>query len=318
MEKYNNLLELLKEKRPHVRINSIQSYILYLQNLHEHMFNTKKFEDLKWLINYDKVIKNIDHKSFLTKRNILNAIIVALMAVDADKDLLEKYSILRNEFNQQYLDNNKNGVKNVNQEKNMLTREELDEVIDDYGQLIKVLKIIDKDKLTIKQYNQLQLYVILRFHQHIALRNDLASVIWMSQKDFNKLTEDQQKEFNIYIIDSGKLILNHYKTSSKYGMNIIDIPDSLNKLLRFMIKKNPHPNPTHELLLKSNGTSYSKGEYSNLLTKFFKRTVGKSIGTTILRKIYLEKYSDVLAEMKEDAKIMGHSLGVQQSVYIPK
>ena len=101
-------------------------------------------------------------------------------------------------------------------------------------------------------------------------------------------------------------------------MNIIDIPDSLNKLLRFMIKKNPHLNPTHELLLKFNGSSYSKAEYSNLLTKFFKRTINKSIGTTILRKIYLEKYSDVLAEMKEDAKIMGHSLGVQQSVYIPK
>ena len=47
--------------------------------------------------------------------------------------------------------------------------------------------------------------------------------------------------------------------------------------------------------------------------------MGKSISTTMLRKIYLSsKYGKVKEEMEKDAKVMGHSTEVAQSVYIKK
>ena len=148
------------------------------------------------------------------------------------------------------------------------------------------------------------------------MRNDLATVIYMSQKQYNNLDEDDKKQLNVYIPDSQKLILNNYKTSGKYDELIIDIPSHINKLLKLLIKQNPHNNPTHQLLMKPNGTSFTKGEYSNLLIGFFKKRINKSISTTLLRKIYLSKYKDVLKEMKQDARKMAHSLNVQQQVYI--
>jgi len=47
--------------------------------------------------------------------------------------------------------------------------------------------------------------------------------------------------------------------------------------------------------------------------------MGKSISTTMLRKIYLSsKYSKVKEEMEKDAEIMGHSTQTQGKVYIKK
>ena len=58
---------------------------------------------------------------------------------------------------------------------------------------------------------------------------------------------------------------------------------------------------------------------SKLLLKETKKRMGKSISTTMLRKIYLSsKYGKVKEEMEKDAKVMGHSTGVAQSVYIKK
>ncbi len=316
MKEYKDLFKEIEKKRPSLRETSIESYILYLQNLHKSLGKSKKFDDLNWLKKPEKIIASISDKGYLSQRNILNAIIVALQAVDADEKLVKQYVEQRDKYNNKYKEDNANGVVNEKQAQNMITREELDNEIDEYGKLIKVLKLSNKEKLTPQEYKQLLIYVVLRFHQEIALRNDLATVIYMSQKHYNKLDEDDKEHLNVYIPDSQKLILNNYKTSSKYDEIIIDIPNHINKLLKLLIKQNPHNNPTHQLLMKPNGTSFTKGEYSNLLIGFFKRRIGKSISTTLLRKIYLSKYKDVLKEMKEDAKKMGHSLGVQQEVYV--
>ena len=95
----------------------------------------------------------------------------------------------------------------------------------------------------------------------------------------------------------------------------------LNTLLKCLIKQQQHAgidNPEKYLLIKANGNPYTKVEFSNLLIKFFKERLGKSISSTILRKVYLEKYSQVKKEMKEDAQVMGHSSAVQSNIYIPK
>ena len=58
---------------------------------------------------------------------------------------------------------------------------------------------------------------------------------------------------------------------------------------------------------------------SNALTKKLNNIFDKKIGSSMLRKMYLtNKYSDVMNEMKEDAKDMGTSSSVMQTNYIKK
>ena len=59
---------------------------------------------------------------------------------------------------------------------------------------------------------------------------------------------------------------------------------------------------------------------TNYLTKQLQRItkegLGKSISTTMIRKIYASKYAKKNKKQKEDAKMMGHSVSTQNSVYV--
>lgn len=73
------------------------------------------------------------------------------------------------------------------------------------------------------------------------------------------------------------------------------------------------------LFKTSTGKPLTRIELSKVLLKYSKKYMGKSISSTLLRKIYLSsKYSDVKDEMEKDSKVMGHSVATQQSVYVKK
>ena len=111
-------------------------------------------------------------------------------------------------------------------------------------------------------------------------------------------------------------VLNKYKTSKKYEELKIDIPADLKKVLRYYIKVNG----MGVLFTSSNGKPLTRNGLTQLLTRYSQKYMdGKKISTTILRKVYLSsKYSDVKDEMAKDAKMMGNSVGTQQSVYVKK
>jgi len=318
---YDLLDELLKETRPNIREVTRLSYISYITNLHNKIYDSVNFSDLKWLENTEKIIISLNYLvSDLSKRNTCNAIVVFLKAVEADEKIIKIYSDIVMNCNKQYQENvwNENYV-NKKQEKNMATKEEIDELIKDYENYIKTMKLKNKKNLTNKEYRDLQLFVILKVHQMYPFRNDLVTVKVMNEKDYKFM----KIKPNVYLYNKGRLILNEHKTSSaKEGMpNDLIFSKPINALLKVLIKQqsNTSINITDNyLLIKKNGSPFSKVEYSNLLIAFFKKKLNKSISTTILRKIYLSKYSIVKKEMIADAKMMMHSLAVQSSVYIPK
>ena len=44
---------------------------------------------------------------------------------------------------------------------------------------------------------------------------------------------------------------------------------------------------------------------------------GKSVGSSLIRHMYLSsKYGETVKEMEKDADLMGHSGGVQQTIYV--
>ena len=71
------------------------------------------------------------------------------------------------------------------------------------------------------------------------------------------------------------------------------------------------------LFKSSTGKPLSRNALSQLLIKYSKRYIDKSISTTMLRKIVLShKFADVNKEKEEMAKITGHSISTMDKVYI--
>ena len=56
----------------------------------------------------------------------------------------------------------------------------------------------------------------------------------------------------------------------------------------------------------------------NVITRIFNRIFSPNkIGSSMLRHMYLSsKYGTIAKEMSEDAKMMGHSVGTAQEIYV--
>ncbi len=311
----DNLMEILKKSRPNAKESTIKMYTANLMKLSK-LMDTDNF---KFLNKSENVKDKISELHFTTQRNYYNAIIVYLMAVKEKKEdpLIEEYVELRDTLNKKYEDEQATGVISDKQSKNFVPIEEVNKMINDMGEEIKNKKIKKKEDLTAKDKSLLQSYILFNIYTRLPLRNDLAGMEAINKRSYNKLSEEDKKEKNYLVINKNKMfmVLNNYKTSAKYKELDIDIPKDLEKLLRLYIRVNG----MGVLFKSSTGKPLSRNALSQLLLKETKKRMGKSISTTMLRKIYLSsKYGKVKEEMEKDAKVMGHSTEVAQNVYIKK
>lgn len=122
-------------------------------------------------------------------------------------------------------------------------------------------------------------------------------------KDYDKLTDN-------YILKD-KVYLNNYKTSKKYGQQIIEIPK---KILLFY-KKAIDTNISGYLLQTKKKIAYSSSSYSKKLHEMF------GMGADLLRSSYINDvlYKDGLYEkFEQQATQMGNSIESQMDFYIKK
>jgi len=315
MSDKDNLMETLKKSRPNAKDSTIKMYTSNLLKLQK-LMDTDNF---KFLEKPDNVKDKVSELHFTTQRNYYNAVIVYLMAVKDKKDdpLIEEYVEIRDALNKQYEDEQATGVISDKQKNNFVDISEVNKMIEDMATEIKNRKIKKKEDLTAKDKALLQSYILFNIYTRLPMRNDLAGMEAINKRAYNKLSEEDKKEKNYLVINKNKMfmVLNNYKTSAKYKELDIDIPKDLEKLLRLYIRVNG----MGVLFKSSTGKPLSRNALSQLLLKETKKRMGKSISTTMLRKIYLSsKYGKVKEEMEKDAKVMGHSTGVAQSVYIKK
>jgi integrase len=316
MTSKENLVETIKKSRPNAKETTIKMYVSNLMKL------MKMFEEdnLKFLDKPEKVSDKLSDLHYTTQRNYYNSIIVYLMSQtdkpEEDK-VIKEYNTIRDDLNKKYEEEQASGTISEKQKENFVDISEVNKMIEQMAKEIKEKNIKKKEDLTAKDKALLQVYIIYNIYTRIPLRNDISEMEVINKRVYNKLSETEKKEKNYLVINKNTMffVLNKFKTSSKYEELKIDIPKDLEKLLRFYIRING----MGVLFKSSTGKPLSRNALSQLLIKTSKKYMGKSISTTMLRKIYLSsKYSKVKEEMEEDAKIMGHSVGVQQSVYVKK
>ena len=296
----------IKKLQPNLKTNTIKQYEAQLRKLQK-LFDTDSYD---FLDDPKKVEEKISHLHYTSRRNVYNAVIILLMAIDKDEKLIETYGEMRDKLNKQYQDDQASGKISEKQKDNFV---DIDEIYKMLGQMEKDIKPLKK-KETLNQ-NERQLikaYTIFSSLVRIPVRNDLAGLIFISKTTYNKLT-DKEKEENNYLVqlkNNLQYIFNEYKTAKKYKENVIDIPKDLQKILRMYMRFYDYKVGDVIFPLSKNGLT-------QLLTKYSMKYMNKKISSTMIRKSYLSsKYSDMKKEMEKDSKIMGHSVGTAQKVYV--
>ncbi len=314
----NNPKEDIMESRPQLKTNTIKQYVNNLNKLKK-MYDT---DDYDFLDKPDDVMDKLSNLHYLSQRNMLNSIIVLLSALNHDErydDLMEEYGKKRDELNDKYSDEQKSGIISDKQSKNFATIEDVFEMINKMSDDLKSIKKKNKDDITKKENQLLQAFTLFNIYARMPFRNDVAGMQAINQSAYKKLSDTDKKENNYLVVPSkGNLyfVLNKYKTSKKYEELNLPIEDkALRKILRYYLKMNG----MGILFKTSTGKPLTRIELSKTLIKYSQKYMNKSISTTLLRKIYLSsKYGKVKDEMEADAKMMGNSVAVQQSVYVKK
>jgi hypothetical protein len=309
------------ERNLKTKLNVKQSTLTrYLDNLSK---LAKKYDDdytFEFLNAPKKVISNLklEYKD-TTVRNYLNAIIILLgsgILKEMDFSLsLESYITERDVLNSNYFKSRKTASIPSSKQ---ISSDEINGILKNLEDIIKKYKIWNdgKDTITKLRYNIILEYTVLSFYNEYKLRNDLANLRLMrSQKEYN---QNKNKHDNFIVCASTKstIYLNSYKTAENYGEYKLE----LSKNIHNIFKKYLLVNMGDTMFLNSYyGVPISKNNLSKLLIGIFDKYLGKKISTTCLRKNYLtNKYGEVLDNMKDDAKIMMHSVDTAQKIYINK
>ena len=306
-----NLTEKITEVKPNLKPNTIKQYEAQLNKL------KKSFKSDNWdfIEDVNAVEDSLKHLSYLSQRNMYNAIIVLLLALNSEGDYdetLKDYQQIRDVLNDQYSKEQSEGKILTSQKDKLVNISVIEDMIETMKKEILVRKIKTKTTLTQNDVTLIRAYTLYSMLIRIPTRNDFSNLQYISQTQYKKLKDEEKKENNYLVNERNnmKIILNEYKTSKKYGENVISIPADLKKILNSYIK-------IMDFKIGSNLFPLSRNALTQLLTKTSEKYIGKKISTTAIRKSYLSsKYAGLKQEMEADAKLMGNSVGVQQSTYV--
>ena len=162
--------KIIRENKPEITQSTMSAYILNLQKLHDRLHGTKEFSDIEWLKQSDDVMSSLEMhcSSYLTVRNYLNSVIVALLNREDFSEHMLIYQTKRDALNEQYNDIQATKVPTEKQQLNWVSVDEIEELIEEYDAQIKRIK--SKSDLTIKDKIAYQDRFMLQFWLHYPMR----------------------------------------------------------------------------------------------------------------------------------------------------
>lgn len=315
--------ELIISERPNLKENSIKQYISHLNKLTKLFDSPDNYDFLK---DPDSVMDKIKDTHYTSQRNTLNAVIVLLMALNSEKEydsLLKTYGKLRDNFNLTYEKEQESGKISDKQKDNFVELGEIDSMLLDMEFEIKKDKLKKKKDLSGKEKELLMVFTLFNFLKRIPTRNDMAGQKYITYAMYRRLKEEDKINNNYLVKKKEGMfgVYNEYKTSSKYGEKIINIPKDLEKILNMYIRTTGKKAGDY-LFINSVGTPLNRNQISQLLLKTSQKYLKKNISTTMMRKIVSShhfnenKFLEMKEAQKELAHNMGHSVAVQDKVYI--
>lgn len=296
----SDLESLIYNFKPNNRQITNDTYVTRLKKLIERDINPEDFPQVK------EYLKNFTYK---TKRSYYIAIVVYLKAIGKDSS---NYDKCIKEMGKNIEDEDKKNIVSSKEKTNIVKKEEIERILKNLEDNIKVFE--DKNKMNMRYFRTLQNYLILNLYFLIPpIRNDYVIV-----DVYDTLPFFTSKEKNYISLNDNTLLINRYKTDRKYGSINVKLPITITDIIKKVMSKRQELFPTlageTALLLNNDLKRMSKVNLIQNLNTIFKRNVS----VTMLRKSYIsEKYpvEYTIEDMEKDARIMGHSVALQQSTY---
>jgi integrase len=280
--------------------NSIRLYVRNIEKLN----GKEKMKNLNFLSNVDDITKKLAGYKGNSQRTYLISIVSVLKALKGDNKRLEK---LYKTYYDKMIDIAKElktiptGEKSETQEKNWLSWEEVKQRHDEL------------QKNSSNSFDDMLRFMVLSLYTMLQPRRNADYQLMNVVKQH---TDKHSQDRNYLDMDAKKFIFNQYKTSKKYGSQIVDIPPELMGVITQYLKKHPiikgkiTKTTNTPFLVYDDGKPLDK---INSITRILNKIFGRHIGSSMLRHIFLSgKYGDKLDEMKKDSEIMGHSVDQQR------
>lgn len=249
----------------------------------------------------------IEDKSANTRKNYLASIIKLLRMMPDTEENKKLIAIYSEKMNTEIENTKPTNQYNEKQKANLMTMAEIDKVRDTMLAGIKpanFTKRINYD--TLLDHMILSLYTL-----QPPRRNEFFDML--IAKSLAEL--DDTHNWLLWTPKKKEFIFQRYKTAKTYGVERIQINKTLADVIKNYIKY-------RDLIALDNNKAFLvkygniNFENSNDITRRLNRTLGKNIGASMLRHIYLtEKYGKVIKMMEADASALGHSVE-QQREYI--
>ena len=289
-----NLMETLTSEK--LSQKTIEMYLIKLRILNDN----KPFDSLAFLKAKPTIKAKLEAIANDNTRKSYVASIVAILNRQKGKayeTLNNYYRVLfakeRSIFAEKPTD-----VKTETQKENWLSWDEVKAVFDKLKvkaeDAAKKPRLSNADRKVIENYMILALYVL-----QPPRRND-----WY----YTVIGKGDNEKKNYVDIQDGKYYFNNFKTA-KSGKEVIDVPDEIMPVLKWYIK-HMNLNDGDYLLFPDDDMRTN----SNRMTKSLNSILGKKVGASMLRHIYLSnKYGKVLNEQEADANFMAHSVGTAKT-----
>jgi hypothetical protein len=279
---------------------SASSKKLYTHNLKK-LNQDQEIKNLNFLKNKENILEQLESKKPNTKRTYLISIVSAVKNSENKqiKKLYDYYYPILEQLNKDLIDNTKKTDKEID---NWISEEELKEVIENCDAIIEEIKT--KRKIDDKQYDKLLDCLILSLYTKIAPRRSLDYIEMVVSKP------EENQTTNYYY--QGKFYFNRFKTQKTYQQQIIDVPPSLDQILKLYLKFKK--GESNKLLVNVKGVGLKTStDMTNRLNKIF----GSKVSSSMLRKQFLtNKYGSIINDLEKDTENMGTSVGTALNNYI--
>lgn len=279
---------------------TVGQYIIRLRIL-----NGGPLKSLKFLTDFESIkgkIENLE-KALSTKISYLTAICAVLKSNKKYTKLHKNYVQLSLEMSKPLSEALETNQKDEKQKESIIAAEEIVEIRERLNSLIEAG---DAPWPVYMQHLALCLYTLIPPRRN---------------KDFSEMVivlEEpaiMNKDLNYFVISESMFLFNNYKTSSTYGSQKMHVTEELSEVLdRYLQQYFKIVKIGDELPFLICNESGKKLEIRNSMTRLLHKAIGKDIGSTALRHIYLSsKYAETLKEQKEDAAAMAHSLTMSRN-----
>ena len=313
------LIEKFNEKkygRSKDKTLSSNSIKLYLRNL-EKLNDDMPLKNLNFLKDITVIEDKLSDYKENTKRGYLISICSALNT-ESDKKFnktYDSYYKLLCQKNDTIKSNEGENKMSETQKNNWIKWDDVKTKMEELKDKVDIFK--KSKEINEHNYNTLLQYIVLSLYYYKQPRRNQD---YYQMEIIKKYSPDMEIDVNYLSIDDKEFIFNIFKTSKSEGIQKEDIPDELMEIINIYLKYHPlikgkkiKINQKVPFLVYYNGTKFDK---VNSITRILNKVFGKSIGSSMLRHIFLSnKYGDIIEEQKKDAKAMGHSVE-QQKDYV--